>query len=177
MFIGQGEELCWRQNPIPLSLPRVLDLFRHKTAPAFEVALRVGAICAGAGHEVSQALTEFSEALGIAYQIRDDLEDFFGQNDPGDFDTKRPSVLYALAYDAATGVAKEDIVSVWRPGASPEPASQRVRRLITDLRVEEKARQLLEHYRNETIRSLSALRCAPLKGLLRRVVGKILGGA
>jgi geranylgeranyl diphosphate synthase type II len=162
LAIGQGEELWWRQNPVPLPLHRVLDLFRHKTAPAFAV--------------VSRTLTEFSEALGIAYQIRDDLDDFYGQNDTGDFVTRRPSVLYALAYDTAVGVAKEEIADAWRLGPGPEAASRSMRRLITELHVEDQAQQLFEHYRNETIRSLGSLRSPPLKGLLRRVVAKILGG-
>src|SRR5207244_2713110 len=43
---GQGAELCWTQHPEPLSSLAVLDIFRKKTAPAFEVALQLGAIYA-----------------------------------------------------------------------------------------------------------------------------------
>ena len=49
--------------------------------------------------------------------------------------------------------------------------------LFAELHAAEKARQLLEHYRNEAIRSLSPLDNALLKSLLRRLVGKILGAA
>src|SRR5207244_208020 len=41
---GQGAELCWRGEPKALTSLQVLDIFRKKTAPAFEVALRLGAI-------------------------------------------------------------------------------------------------------------------------------------
>src|SRR5881296_1617799 len=44
---GQGAELCWARNPAPLTTLQVLDIFRRKTAPAFEVALRLGALYAG----------------------------------------------------------------------------------------------------------------------------------
>ena len=47
----------------------------RKTAPAFEVALRLGAVYAGAGQDVGDVLARYSSALGIAYQIRDDVED------------------------------------------------------------------------------------------------------
>jgi len=43
--------------------------------------------------------------------------------------------------------------------------------------VEEKAAQLLEHYKHEAVRALNPVRSAPLKGLLRRVAAKMLGGA
>src|SRR5689334_21819274 len=74
---GQGAELCWARSPQPLSSLQVLDIFRKKTAPAFEVALRLGAIYASKDlhDEVSGVLETYSEALGIAYQIRDDLSD------------------------------------------------------------------------------------------------------
>src|SRR5262249_45912795 len=69
---GQGAELCWARTPQPLTSPQVLDIFRQKTAPAFEVALRLGALYAGvdAHEEVADVLKTYSEAMGIAYQIR-----------------------------------------------------------------------------------------------------------
>src|SRR6266513_3073726 len=74
---GQGAELCWARQPAPLGSLQVLDIFRQKTAPACEVALRLGALYAGPEQheEVSDVLRVYSEALGIAYQIRDDLSD------------------------------------------------------------------------------------------------------
>src|SRR5205823_4335039 len=74
---GQGAERCWTRQPAPLTALQVLDIFRQKTAPAFEVALRLGALYAGTEQheEVSEVLRAYSEALGIAYQIRDDLSD------------------------------------------------------------------------------------------------------
>src|SRR5207249_7084021 len=83
---GQGAELCWARKPQPLTSSQVLDIFRQKTAPAFEVALKLGALYAdGNGNpaqshsdgyeEIAAAIQVYSEALGIAYQIRDDLSD------------------------------------------------------------------------------------------------------
>src|SRR5437879_6480350 len=74
---GQGAELCWVRKPEPLTTLQVLEIFRQKTAPAFEVALQLGALYAGIEQheEVADALANYSEALGIAYQIRDDLSD------------------------------------------------------------------------------------------------------
>src|SRR5713101_3807068 len=46
---GQGAELCWARAPQPLTPTQVLDIFRQKTAPAFEVALKLGALYAVAG--------------------------------------------------------------------------------------------------------------------------------
>ncbi|MEI7731405.1 MAG: polyprenyl synthetase family protein [Verrucomicrobiota bacterium] len=173
LCLGQGEELCWVRNPVALSSRKVLDLFRRKTAPAFGVALRLGAISGGVKDEVSQVLTAFSESLGIAYQIRDDLDDLSGSDN--DADALRPSLLHALAYESANSETRETMVRAWREAAGRPRSNPQVHELIVSQRAEEKARQLLEHYKNEATRSLSPLRNAQLKGLLQRLVGKILG--
>src|SRR5829696_1734693 len=61
---GQGAELIWASKPAPLTSLQVIDIFRRKTAPAFEVALRIGALYAGvAAHdEVADVLKAYSEA-------------------------------------------------------------------------------------------------------------------
>ena len=58
-----------------MTTDQVIDIFRRKTSPAFQVALGIGAALAGATAETQDVLREYSDALGIAYQIRDDLED------------------------------------------------------------------------------------------------------
>lgn len=129
---GQGAELCWMQTPSPLTQDEIVEIFRHKTAPAFEVALHLGALAADceAHTAIASALTGYSEALGVAYQIRDDLED--------------------RAEDAAA----------LRPSLFPTLSRQ-------------EAGHLLESYKEAAIRSLVPIENAVLKGLLRRVIGKI----
>src|SRR5437867_3084794 len=64
---GQGAELCWARKPQPLTSSQVLDIFRQKTAPAFEVALKLGAIYAtpANGASVAESLEELSETLHV----------------------------------------------------------------------------------------------------------------
>ncbi|MFB3893797.1 MAG: polyprenyl synthetase family protein [Phycisphaerae bacterium] len=174
---GQGEELLWMRDPQPLSVGQVLDIFRHKTAPAFEVALRLGAICAGAGEQVRQALAAFSQALGVAYQIRDDLDDFSGHRggNGGDDDVKamRPSLLLAMAHEKATGAGRELLEAVWRRQDGHASRAGQLRQVFGELKVRQQARGVLDSYKEQAIQSLRALDNSNLKGLLRRVLGKI----
>ncbi|MCH6160875.1 polyprenyl synthetase family protein [Streptomyces marispadix] len=50
-----------------------LEMARLKTAALLRAACRTGAVLAGATAEQADALTEFGETLGIAFQIQDDL--------------------------------------------------------------------------------------------------------
>lgn len=73
---GQGMELEWSVSPRPLTMDWVLDVFRNKTVPAFEVSLTIGLICAGDDPQLRETLHRYSHALGIAYQLQDDIADF-----------------------------------------------------------------------------------------------------
>ena len=168
---GQGAELAWSRRPTVLTSLQVLEIFRHKTAPAFEVALRIGALAAGRHPECAEALGAYSAALGIAYQIRDDLADWEGQGDSNDLATLRPSLLLAVACDRATGDTKAYLERVWRREEPADPV--RLAALCRETKADERCRHLLETYKEEAIRALATLENAGLKGLLRRTLGKI----
>lgn len=175
LCIGQGAELCWMRKPTPLSVQSVLDIFRNKTAPAFNVALQIGAIAGGADQQVRDVLTQFSDALGIAYQIKDDIEDFLHEDD-SDSSALRPSLILALTHENMTLSAEGDSLINPATGEAETTLSTALAvKLATELQVEEKAQQLLAHYRNEAVRALIPLRNAHLKTFLRRIVSKILG--
>ena len=53
-------------------------IHRNKTGSLYRVAVRSGAILAGAGAEALAHLTEYAEYLGLAFQIKDDILDIEG---------------------------------------------------------------------------------------------------
>ncbi len=159
LCLGQGSELAWMRNPGPLTVGEVLDIFRMKTAPAFEVALNLGAILAGCDEQIADVLRQYSESLGIAYQIHDDLDDLRSPHKEELFNGTRPSILLALAHE------KTD-----KPGQAPScelpsPALQ--------TEIEACAWRMMEAYKSQAIASCIVLKNAGLKGLLRRVIGKM----
>ena len=168
---GQGAELVWARHPAPLSSLDVLDIFRQKTAPAFRVALQLGAIYAGQHEEHEEVLSAYSEALGIAYQIRDDLSDLGASGETNDIAGLRPSLLLAVAYERAQGDGKIALEAHWRRLSTASPAE--IEALYLELRADERCRTLLESYKEESIRTLRDVENPNLKGLLRRVIGKI----
>ena len=173
---GQGAELCWARQPRPLSSLAVLEIFRQKTAPAFEVALQLGALYAGADAHVHDVLPAYSEALGIAYQIRDDLEDFSGAGDSHDLRDLRPSLMLAVAHKRAATPAEQDMTAgLWSRTRTYEEVAEGLHRLLTERGVIETIEDLLAAYLAQATRTLPALQDATLKGLLRRIIGKIFG--
>lgn len=172
---GQGAELVWMTKPSPMTQTQVLEIFRQKTAPAFEVALKVGVLYAGVDsyEEVEEVLHVYSDALGVAYQIRDDLNDLGDGGETNDIAGLRPSLLLAAAHERAKGDQRLITESLWRRQLPAGMTVAEVERLYVELHADERARTLLETYKEEAIRCLRDLENPSLKGLLRRLVGKI----
>ena len=172
---GQGAELIWKRNPEPLKSVEVLDIFRQKTAPAFEVALQLGCIYANLEkyEEVSEVLGQYSENLGIAYQIRDDLSDLGAEGETNDLAGLRPTLLLAIAHEKAKDERKGHLARIWRRQMPEDVTLKEVEAWYRNLKAVKRAEDLQLTYKELAIRSLTDLENANLKGLLRRVIGKI----
>lgn len=168
---GQGAELLWTRRPVPLSSGEVLDIFRQKTAPAFEVALRLGKILAGYNGACDDVLVNYSRALGVAYQIRDDLTDFGFSGETNDISEHRPSLLLAVGCERATGPDRDWLESLWRGEIHPDPSE--IQNRCLRLGAKEECLRLLSEQKMLAINSLNVLANADLKKLLRRVAGRI----
>jgi geranylgeranyl pyrophosphate synthase len=170
---GQGAELAWQHHPVPLGVDAVLDIFSKKTAPAFDVALKLGAIYAGADDATLNILGRYSRLLGIAYQIRDDLDDFGEQAESNDLRGHRPSLLMALAYDRSSGDDRDLLNRLWQRDVTFDHVADAVYDIYNRLDVPAAARRMLHQHRNEAVRILRELRDPTLRGLLRRVLSRI----
>jgi hypothetical protein len=107
---GQGAELDWSQKRNKLSVEDVLKIFEQKTVPAFDVALKLGAITAGADEKLLATLERFSRFVGLAYQIRDDLLDW----QAGDRQADRLSLFRALPDDNSAEQVLRSLLSDFR---------------------------------------------------------------
>jgi geranylgeranyl pyrophosphate synthase len=163
---GQGMELQWSRSPEELTLDYVLEIFSNKTVPAFEVALDFGLICAGITDKaIRNMLHTYSRALGIAYQLQDDIEDF-ASDEPL---VLRPSAILAVLSEQnkANGYIRrlqeaEDIKAILM---EDRPLFQKAVERVTVLAGE---------YRRQAIASLSTLHNMEMKRLLFRLTERIL---
>jgi geranylgeranyl pyrophosphate synthase len=172
LCLGQGGELAWMRAPRPLTPAEVLDIFRLKTAPSFDVVFRLPAICAGASPAVHEALARFAAVVGTAYQIQDDLDDYHGHGDVDDILSHRPSIVMAFAYARATADDRAAIAAAWC-GDGKGVDRERVRRIIATVGAAVAARDSIEDHRRQALVSIAGLP-GPLRELLTRVADMIL---
>ena len=118
MLMSEGEMIENRlETSEDITFDDYLKVIEYKTATAFEVAARAGAIIANGSEEEIEALTQYGKNIGIAYQIRDDLLDWKNEDklfnilikksaDPRDVFNKMEDLLKEFSGQARAGLRK-----------------------------------------------------------------------
>jgi geranylgeranyl diphosphate synthase type II len=77
-------------------------IHRNKTGALYRIAIRTGAILAGAREEELEALSRYAEHLGLAFQIKDDILDLEGEENkigkPVGSDLKNSKATYPALF-------------------------------------------------------------------------------
>lgn len=108
------------------------DVIKQKTAALFEACAAIGALSAGVGEELVEKTMKFGRDLGIAFQIRDDIFDYYddGQigkptgNDMAEGKLTLP-VIYAL-----NSTADEEMIAIARKVRKHEVTKEEIARLV-----------------------------------------------
>lgn len=164
---GQGMELEWSASPRRLTMEHVLDIFCNKTVPAFEVSLVMGMICAGGDKPLLNVLHDYSRALGIAYQLQDDIEDYETDHPVA----LRPSAILAVICEQVEDESfihelfQHDNIKAFLNTSENEPLLQKAILQV---------KQVAEYYHRCALESLHAIQNMELKRLLFRVTKRIL---
>ena len=172
LCLGQGDELAWMRQARPLSSDEVIEIFAKKTAPAFEVALKLGATLADQ-NKLDTAIEQYSRALGIAYQIRDDIDDFHNCPQIEGSDNMRPSLLLALAWQAADEQDRSELEPIWNNSANSDATLAKIRDIVKHCGIEKQALEMLEEQKMQALAALNLFDNTSLKSLLRRIICKI----
>ena len=99
---GQADDLAAEFSQIDVS--KLEQIHLRKTAAMIAVSLKLGGICAKAGHKQLHDLENFGKKLGLAFQITDDLLDLRGEQDKMGKRVQKDQELGKLTYPSALGL-------------------------------------------------------------------------
>ena len=93
------------------------DVIKQKTAALFEACAAIGAISANAPDEEVQKARQFGQNLGIMFQIRDDIFDYFDSKEIGkptgnDMTEGKLTAMHTLAKKVKAGTVNKDEIAV-----------------------------------------------------------------
>lgn len=95
------------------TLQEVVDIQSLKTGALFRFSLEAGAILAGAGNADREAMREYADRIGLAFQIADDILDIestpemLGKQTQKDADAGKATFIDLLGLDGAKARARE----------------------------------------------------------------------
>ncbi len=123
-----------------LSHEELDDLHRRKTGALLRAALRMGGIAAGAPPEALAGLDRYGEAIGLAFQIADDLLDATGSaqelgKHPSDSALGKSTYVSLFGVTRATDMARglvEDAIGALEAGGLDCPELEALARYVVE---------------------------------------------
>jgi octaprenyl-diphosphate synthase len=115
-----------------------LQVVRGKTAALFSAATEVGGVIADAPEDQVRALFDYGDALGIAFQIADDMLDYggstaqIGKNTGDDFRERKVTLPVIRAYAAADAEGRAFWRRVIEKGEQTDADLEHALRLLED---------------------------------------------
>jgi geranylgeranyl pyrophosphate synthase len=149
-----------------LTLEETIKVFEYKTSTAFKVSLLLGATAAGADSKSIEILEQFSRTVGIAYQIKDDLEDF--KCEDGNFEIHKPSVLLSML----TGKMIPQDKILFQDAYQKNDIGT-IQGMIENYNINQGAEYLLKDYIKESNNCLDNFQNTGLKMALHEILGNI----
>lgn len=177
---GQGAEMAWQRDPDWTLTPLdALQIYALKTSPAFEAALFAGLRMAGPIEPYAEMIPQFCRQVGVGFQILNDLKDWQGDNDNKlvagqDALALRPTVLLALAMQAATPEQRKEVAAILQGDGDNPSRLARLRRIFSATGAFEKAQGLIEKSRERAEALADATEPVALRQLLYFFIDTVL---
>lgn len=139
-----------------------IEMIRLKTSVLLAASLKIGAILGGASKEDADALYDFGVNLGLAFQLKDDLLDVygdplrFGKNIGGDILCNKKTYLVIKAFEHAN-TDQEALLSDWftRETFDPQEKIAAVTRLYNEIGVKALCENRIVEYSKRASESLN----------------------
>nr|WP_238994664.1 polyprenyl synthetase family protein [Mycolicibacterium chubuense] len=136
LAIGQFSDLVNSSHTLP-TLEEVLDVLRRKSGNyTVRRPLEIGAAMAGCDNGVIDALSGYGEAIGEAFQLRDDILGVFGspsltgKSAGTDLEERKATSVIIAAYELADGSLREQLLDMMCRAHIDAAAAERWRNLI-----------------------------------------------
>lgn len=139
-----------------VTLDDYIVMIRKKTAELLRTSSIIGAIIGSADDDGIRSVSEYSENIGLAFQIHDDLLDViadeseFGKKIGGDILERKKTYLYLRALEILEGKQKDDFMFTYNTGLtgvqSGEDKIKKVISVYNDICVIESARNQIRKF-------------------------------
>lgn len=147
-----------------VTLDEYLEMIRLKTAVLLGSVLKIGAIMADADEQGKKAVYDFGIALGIAFQLQDDLFDcygdvkVFGKLPGGDIADNKKTYLYLKALELASDDDKRRLEDFFKmPKGRDDAKMKAVLEIFDKYNVRQIVTDVMTNYYENSLRHLDSI--------------------
>jgi octaprenyl-diphosphate synthase len=177
--VCEGELLqLHNRNNWSLDEQTYFDIIRRKTAALCGVACRLGALYSGADKSVCDAMTQYGELLGSAFQIVDDVLDLtgdaavVGKSLGKDLEKGKLTLPLIHRLETAHPEQRQQLIALLRtPGAEQ---SERIGRILSESDSLPYARRRAEQLIDQAKRAISILPDSPAHATLMTIADAVI---
>ncbi len=147
-----------------VTLDDYLIMIRKKTAELLRTSSIMGAIIGNADESGISSISDYSENIGLAFQIQDDLLDViadegeFGKKIGGDIIERKKTFLYLKALELLHGKQKDDFLFMYNTDSANSEKIKKIISAYNDICVIESARKEIEKYTMLANRSIECIK-------------------
>jgi geranylgeranyl diphosphate synthase type II len=157
---GQQWDMNFETEP-QVTIPQYLDMIRLKTAVLLGFCLELGARLAGASEADAEHLRQFGTDIGLAFQLRDDLLDVygdaatFGKRVGGDIISDKKTFLLLSAQAQANPTQRLVLAGhIGQPVVDAETKVTAVRNVYDQLQIRPQTEALINDYFQSALQHL-----------------------
>jgi len=146
-----------------VTVEEYMEMIRLKTSVLLGCACRIGAMLAGASDDVCNSFYEYGISLGLAFQLRDDWLDTFG--DPAVFgkeiggDILNEKKTWLLITSLAE--AGDEVDNILRQNLDAPAKIEHVTRVYNRLGLSERCAELVRRHSEEAVAAIGAVEMSP----------------
>lgn len=142
-----------------------MDMIRLKTAVLLGCALKMGAIVAQGDRQDAALLYQFGENLGLAFQLKDDLLDVygdpavFGKNTGGDILNNKKTFMLISALEQSNGNLREELIG-WLVRKNVDKAEKilAVTKIYNQLEIKNACQSKMDIYYHKALDALQKIK-------------------
>lgn len=163
VYEGQQYDMEFEQR-VDVSVEEYMNMIRLKTSVLLAGACEIGAVMAGAPAEVRRAFYGYGVSLGLAFQLRDDYLDtygdplIFGKEIGGDIVNGKKTWLLITARSEDSDGALSRIMAA---NPAPQEKIEAVREIYDALNLPRRITRLIEQYTDNAVRVLDTVSLQP----------------
>lgn len=145
-----------------VTLSEYLKMIEYKTSVLLSASLQIGGINGGASAEQQDHLYEFGKNIGIAFQLKDDLLDAFGNPEKfgkqvgGDIIVNKKTFLYLKALQLANESQRKQLIQLFSV-LNNENKVDEVKSIFSDLNIQKHTVDLIKAYYTKAMKHLDAI--------------------